>query len=297
MNYYNEIKSKLINNEIYEKVKDYSKERNRVKTYFEVGKLLSEAGKHYGKDVIGEYSKILIIEVGRKYNDRTLRSMRQLYVMFNDEIWKPLVSKLSWTTFLILMPLNDNNKMYYYANQCLINNLSKRQLQYKIKSKEYERLDKKTKDKLINQEKTVVSDFIKNPILIKNSYNYEDITEKVLKRLIIEDMDNFLTELGDGFCYIKNEYKIKLGDRYNYIDLLLYNIKYKCYVVVELKVTELKSEHIGQIEKYMNYIDRNVKTIEEDKTIGIIICKQENKYIIEYCSDNRIIARKYKLLK
>jgi len=109
-------------------------------------------------------------------------------------------------------------------------------------------------------------------------------------------MDNFLTELGDGFCYIKNEYKIKLGDRYNYIDLLLYNIKYKCYVVVELKVTELKSEHIGQIEKYMNYIDKNIKTIEEDRTIGIIICKQNNKYVIKYCSDDRIIAREYELV-
>ena len=199
MNYYNEIKNKLIDNEIYSKVKDYSKERHRVITYFEIGRLLSEAGKHYGKDIIGEYSKMLVIEVGRKYNDRTLRSMRQLYVMFNDEIWKPLVSELSWTTFLILMPLNDNNKMYYYANQCLLNNLSKRQLQDKIKSKEYERLDKKTKLKLINQEQANVSDFIKNPILIKNSYNYKEISEKILKRLILEDMDNFLIELGNSF--------------------------------------------------------------------------------------------------
>ena len=143
MNYYNEIKNKLIDNEIYSKVKDYSKERHRVITYFEIGRLLSEAGKHYGKDIIGEYSKMLVIEVGRKYNDRTLRSMRQLYVMFNDAIWKPLVSKLSWTTFLILMPLNDNNKMYYYANQCLLNNLSKRQLQDKIKSIKNNRIKKR----------------------------------------------------------------------------------------------------------------------------------------------------------
>ena len=174
--------------------------------------------------------------------------------------------------------------------------LSKRELEYKLKTNEYERLDESTKNKLIKQDKIIVSDFIKNPILIKNSYNYIEISEKILKQLILEDMDNFLTELGDVFCYIKNEYKIKLGDRYNYIDLLLYNIKYKCYVVVELKVTELKSEHIGQIEKYMNYIDKNIKTIEEDKTIGIIICKQENKYVIKYCSDDRIIAREYQII-
>ena len=107
---------------------------------------------------------------------------------------------------------------------------------------------------------------------------------------------NFPKELGEGFCYIENEYKIKLGDRYNYIDLLLYNIKYNCYVVVELKITELKKEHTGQIMTYMNYIDKNIKTIEENKTVGIIICKRENKYVIEFCSDDRIIAREYELV-
>ena len=109
-------------------------------------------------------------------------------------------------------------------------------------------------------------------------------------------MDSFLTELGNGFCYIRNEYKIKLGDRYNYIDLLLYNIDFNCYVVIELKVTELKKEHIGQIQVYMNYIDNNLRRINQDKTIGIIICRKDNKYVIEYCSDDRIIAREYELV-
>ena len=296
MNYYNEIKNRLIDNEVYSKVKDYSKERNRVMTYFEIGKLLSEAGSKYGESIIEKYSQKLILEVGKKYNARTLRSMRQLYVMFSDDFWKPVVSKLSWTCFLLIMPLKDKNKMYYYSNQCINYNLSKRQLQEKIKLKEYDRLDDKTKYKLINQEQTIVSDFIKNPILIKNSYNYTEISELILKQLILEDMDNFLTELGNGFCYIKNEYKIKLGDRYNYIDLLLYNIKYRCYIVVELKVTELKSEHIGQIQVYMNYIDTNLRRLSQDKTIGIIICKKDNKYVIEYCSDKRIISKTYELV-
>ncbi len=155
---------------------------------------------------------------------------------------------------------------------------------------------KKQKNKLINNEKINVSDFIKNPIMIKNSSNYELISEKVLQKLILEDIESFMKELGNYFCFIGSEYKIKMGDQYNYIDLLLYNIKYKCYVVVELKTTEIKKEHIGQIQIYMNYIDKNIKGIEENKTIGIIICKKENKYIIEYCSDNRIIARTYELV-
>ena len=88
----------------------------------------------------------------------------------------------------------------------------------------------------------------------------------------------------------------KIGNTYNYIDLLLYNIKFNCYVVVELKVTELKKEHIGQIEIYMNYIDKNLKDIMQDKTIGIIICKKDNKFIMEYCSDSRILSKEYKLV-
>ena len=109
-------------------------------------------------------------------------------------------------------------------------------------------------------------------------------------------MSSFLKELGPRFSYIDNEYKIRLGDKYNYIDLLLYNIKYKCYVVIELKITELKKEHIGQLQVYMNYIDKNIKSIEESKTIGIIICKKDNKYVIEYCSDKRIISRTYEFI-
>ena len=105
-----------------------------------------------------------------------------------------------------------------------------------------------------------------------------------------------MNELGNSFCFIGSEYKIKLGDRSNYIDLLLFNIEYNCYVVIELKITELKKEHIGQIQVYMNYIDENIKKFNQEKTIGIIICKEENKYIIKYCSDNRIITRKYELV-
>ena len=156
-----------------------------------------------------------------------------------------MVDLLTWSHYTILLPLKDVNKINYYIYQTINNKLSKRQLKEKIKNKEYERLDSKTKEKLITKEESEISDFIKNPILIKNSYNYTKISEKILKQLILEDLDNFMKELGEGFSYIENEYKIKIGDRYNYIDLLLYNIKWNCYVVAELKVTELKKEHIG----------------------------------------------------
>ena len=125
-------------------------------------------------------------------------------------------------------------------------------MQERIKNKEYERLDDKTKAMLIKKEEPKTEDFIKNPILIKNKFNTTDISEKMLKELILENIDNFLSELGARFAYVGNEYKIKIGNSYNYIDLLLYNIRYKCYVVIELKATPLKKEHIGQIQTYMN---------------------------------------------
>ena len=296
MNYYDEIKNKIIDNEVYCKVKDYSKERHTVMTYFEIGKLLYEAGSTYGESIIEKYSDKLVLEVGKRYNKRTLFRMRQFYIVFKHEKVSTLLTQLTWSHYLQLLSIDNINEIYYYIQMSIIQKLSVRELTLKIKNKEYERLDDNTKLKLINEEESNVEDFIKNPILIKNNYNYIEISERLLKKLIIEDMDNFLKELGERFSYIGNKYKIKLGDSFNYIDLLLYNIKYKCYVVVELKVTVLKKEHIDQIETYMNYIDRNIKLIEENKTIGIIICKKDNKFIMEYCSDERILSKEYLLV-
>ena len=296
MNYYNEIKNKLIDDEVYSRVKDYSKERHTLITHYEVGKLLNEAGIKYGNDIIGNYSKKLSVEVNKKYNPRTLRRMRQLYQFFEEQKWSPVGTKLSISHIRQLFSLNDNNEINYYVEQVSKMNLSKRQLEEIIKNKEYQRLPIETKEKLMTKEKVEIKDLVPNPILINNKNNIEIVTEKVLHQLILEDIEAFMKGLGNSFCFVGSEFKIKLGNRYNYIDLLLYNIKYKCYVVVELKVTELKKEHTGQIQTYMNYIDENIKTIDETKTVGIIICKQDNKYVIKYCSDDRIIARTYELI-
>ena len=293
MNYYNEIKNELINNDVYKKVKDYSKNKSDLTTYYNVGKLLFDAVKHYGEGIIKEYSIKLTKDLNTKYDVSSLNKMRKFYKLI--EKVATLSPKLSYSHYVELLPYKDTNKINYYIKMTEQHNLSIRDLRKKIKSNEYERLDEDTKLKLIEKQEPKVADLIKNPILIKNSYNFTEISEKLLKQLILEDMDNFLTELGDGFCYIRNEYKIKFKDRYNYIDLLLYNIKFKCYVVVELKVTELKKEHIGQIQTYMNYIDKNIKTIEEDKTIGIIIVRKDNNFVMEYCSDDKIFRTTYVL--
>ena len=295
MNYYDEIKEKLLKNEIYAKVKDYSKERNKILTYFEVGKLLSEAGKEYGNDIIGSYAEKLAIEVGKKYNVRTLRRFRQFYNIFSNENWSTLSTNLTWSHYVELLPLKDINKISYYIKICNQRNLDVRSLRNAIKSNEYERLSEETKNKLVTNEELKLPDLVPDSLLFKREFNIEQLTEYALKQSILNNLDNFLTQLGNGFSYIENEYKMKVGNNYNYIDLLLYNFKYKCFVVIELKVTELKKEHIGKIQVYMNYIDKNVKDISDDKTIGIIICARNNKYVIEYCSDERIFAREFKI--
>lgn len=294
MNYYNEIKRQLINNEITKRVKDYSKNRSDLTTYYNVGKMLGEAGKHYGEGIIKEYSKRLTSELGKGYTQSNLKRFRQFYTLI--EKGATLWHQLSWSHYKLPITLHSVEEINYYGRISSENLYSVRQLGVRIKNNEYGRLDEITKNKLINKEKSRIADFIKNPILIKNSYNHTEIPEKLLQKLILKDISTFLKELGNGFSFIECEYKIKIGDRYNYIDLLLYNIEFNCYVVVELKVTELKKEHIGQIQIYMNYIDNNLKRMNQNKTIGIIIYKKDNKYIIEYSSDSRIIAREYELV-
>ena len=294
MNYYNEIKNELINNEISRKVKNYSINKNDLDTYYSVGKILSEAGKHYGDYIIKEYSERLTEELGKGYTVSNLKRFRQFFNLIGKGA--TLSHQLSWSHYSELIPLNNTDEINYYIKISIDQSLSVRNLRNRIKSREYERLDKETKRKLINNEENNIMEFVKNPILIKNKHDYENISEKILQKLILEDIESFMRELGNGISFIASEYKIKLGDKYNYIDILLFNIEFNCYLVVELKTHELRKESIGQIEIYMNYIDKNIKKNNQANTVGIIICKKDNKYIIEYCSDRRIISREYMLI-
>ena len=292
--YYKNIKEELINNELNKRVKNYSINRSDLDTYYNVGKILAQAGKHYGEGIIKDYSKRLTRELNKKYDLSSLNKMKKFYYLI--EKMATVSPLLSYSHYVELLPYDDINKIRYYIEIVEEQNLSIRKLRERIKNKEYERLPEETKRKLIKKEERKVEDLVKNPVLIKNSNNYLNISEKLLQKLILEDIPSFLEELGSGYTFIKNEYKIKIGNTYNYIDLLLFNIEFNCYVVVELKVTELKKEHIGQVQVYMNYIDNNLRRINQDKTIGIIIIKKDNKYIIEYSSDERILSREYQLV-
>ena len=293
-NYYSQIKEQIINNEVIKQVKNYSINKSDLTTYYNIGKLLHEAGKNYGEGIIKKYSVKLTNEFGKGFTTTRLKYFRRFFDIFSKS--PTLSDKLSFSHYCEIIWFNNIEEIKYYIDITIKNNLSVRQLRQKIKSNEYERLPEETKLKLQNNDNIELKDIIKNPIVIKNDNNIEILKEKTVQKLILENIPFFLKELGDGFTFIDNEYKIKIGNTYNYIDLLLFNYEYNSFVVIEIKITELKKEHIGQIEIYMNYIDNNIKKIHHNKTIGIIICRKDNKFIIEYSSDKRILSREYQLI-
>ena len=294
------IKNELVQSVIDKKINNYFTNRNELTHYYNVGKMIVEAQggesrAKYGDSLIKKISNKLTNDLGKGFDFTTIKRMRQFYLIMKKGA--PLAHQLSWSHYMELLPIKDINEISYYINISINQKLSRNKLREKIKNKEYQRVPIKTRSKLINKEENKIDDFIKNPIII-NTYgnNTKNISERILKEYILHDIDNFLKELGNGFCYIENEYKIKIGNSYNYIDILLFNYIYNAFIVVELKVNKFDKNNLGQIQVYMNYIDRHIKGISQDKTIGIIVCRKDNKYLIEYSSDDRIRVTTYELI-
>ena len=301
MNYYNEIKNILVDNAIERKVREYKSNQKDLESYYNVGKLLVEAqgGEErakYGDGLIKEYSKRLTTELGNGYSTRNLKYMRNFYIVCQKR--QSLIAEfkfhnISWTCITKLLKLDDINAIFYYVKCIGKMNLTTRELDLKLKSKEYERLDSKIKEKLIKQEEVSVKDKIPDPIVLEGLEYREKLTEKIVQKWIDENPASFCEALGEGYSYIKSQYKIKIGSNYNYIDVLLFNIIDMNYVVVEIKVTELKKEHIGQIETYMNYVDANLKKDFHNKTTGILLVRENNRWLIKYINNDGIIVRDY----
>ena len=301
MNYYNEIKNILVDNAIGRKIREYKSNQKDLESYYNVGKLLVEAqgGEErakYGNGLIKEYSKRLTSELGKGYSIQNLKNMRRFYLVVEKRqslIVQFKSLNISWTFIIKLLKLNDVNELLYYINCINKMNLTTRELDSKLKSKEYERLDSKIKEKLVKQEEVSVRDKIPDPIVLEGLEYKERLTEKVVQKCIDENPTLFCKSLGEGYSYIESQYKIKIGSNYNYIDVLLFNTIDLNYVVVEIKVTELKKEHIGQIETYMNYVDANLKKDFHNKTTGILLVRENNKWLIKYINNDGILVRNY----
>ena len=222
--------------------------------------------------------------------------MRTLFIF--SQKWQPVAAEfknmnISWSNLCEILKLKDIEEIRYYLNLSNKLCLTKHELREKIKSKEYERLDSEIKEKLLKREEVSVNDKIPNPIVLKGLEYKERLTEKIVQKWIDENPSSFCETLGEGYSYIKSQYKIKIGLNYNYIDVLLFNVIDMNYVVVEIKVTELKKEHIGQIETYMNYIDVNLKKDFHNKTTGILLVRENNKWLLKYINNDGILVRNY----
>ena len=301
MNYYNEIKNILVDNAIGRKVREYKSNQKDLESYYNVGKLLVEAQSgeeraKYGNELMKEYSKKLTNELGKGYSVRMLQKMRQFYLLTQRS--PPLAAKfksinITWSNICEIMQLKNLEEIEYYLNLSNKLCLTKLELRTKIKSKEYERLDSKIREKLVKQEEVSVKDKIPDPIVLEGLEYKEKLTEKVVQKWIDENPASFCKSLGEGYTYCGSQYKIKIGANYNYIDVLLFNVMDMNYVVVEIKVTEIKKEHIGQIQTYMNYIDINLKKEFHNKTTGILLVRENNEWLIKYINGDDVTIRNF----
>ena len=301
MNYYDEIKNILVDNIVGRKVREYKSNQKDLEGYYNVGKLLIEAQggetrAKYGNQLIKEYSKRLTSELGKGYTPTRLKYMRAFYLLIKKS--PPLADQfrsisITWSNICEILSLRDEKEIEYYLNISNKFNLTKRELRNKIKSKEYDRLDDEVKEKLSKQEVVPIKDTIPNPVVLSGLRFKEKLTEKILQKYIDENPVELCDALGEGYTYVKSQYKIKIGTNYNYIDVLLFNYISNSFVVVELKITELKKEHIGQIQTYMNYIDLKLKKGYHNKTNGVILCRKDNKWLIKYINSEEIRIRRF----
>ena len=305
--YFNEIKNIIENTEINKKVREYKNNYEDLMAKWNIGKLLVEAQggekrAKYGDNLIKKWAEIFSKEYGKQYSVTNLKYMRQFYSMF--PIGHAVRDHLTWTHIKILLPIKNENERNYYINQTILNNLSTRELINEIKGNAFERLSYADKEniKLITNEEDksnlTLVDMIKDPIIIKTNKNINSLNEKVIHKLLIEMLEKRFLELGTGFALVGHEYKI-IKDNITYkIDLLFFNVKLNCYIPIEVKNRNITAEDIGQIEFYTHLIDNNVKEKYHNPTIGLILVKKKNQYVLEYATGkNNIFVSSYLLEK
>ena len=302
MNYYEQVENLIKNNEVNKKVRALQDNSETLLTYWNVGKLIVEAQggekrAKYGDGLIKEWGNKLSEKYGKGYNSRNLERMRKLYILY--PISSSLRSELTWTHYRTILSIKNENERNYYINQILLNNLSSRELQKEIKNKSFDRLSYKDKNNIeiisdINSSLSI-EDMIKDPIILKSDIDTKEINEKVIHKYIISLLEDKFLELGTGFALVGHEYKIVISNNTYHIDLLFFNIRLNSYIVVEVKTRALKPQDIGQLEFYVGYVENNLKDNNQNKTIGVLIVKKKNKYVIEYTTSPDIYVTTYML--
>ena len=301
MNYYDEIKNILVDNAIGRKLREYKSNQKDLESYYNVGKLLVEAqgGEErakYGDGLIKEYSKRLTSELGKGYSIQNLKDMRKFYQFIQKS--QPLAVQfknmnITWSNVCEIMRITNIEEIKYYLNLSNKLCLTKRELRLRIKSNEYNRLPVEVKEKLRSNEVVSTSEKVPSPVVLQDLKVDGKLTEKMVQTWIDENPIKFCNALGEGYTYCGSQYKIKIGVNYNFIDVLLFNVLDMNYVVVEIKVTEIKKEHIGQIQTYMNYVDINLKKEFHNKTTGILLVRENNEWLIKYINGDDVTIRNF----
>ena len=300
MNNYEEVETLVKKVEIGKAIKERQANNEITEAYWNIGKLIIDAqgGKEkskYGDKLLKEWSEKLSKEYGKGYDYTNLSRFRQLYLYF--PIIGPVGQQLNWTIIRTILPIKDENKRNYYINLCIKNNLSKRELIKEIKSNSFERLEHKT-DKVDIITSAIVPAIIenfKNPILLNLNGNKVE-NGKDLEKLIYSQLSYVFMQLGNDFTWVGNQYKISDGNKNYYIDMLLYNVNYNCYVVVEIKCRSLKKEDKGQTEFYMTLVDKYKKRANNNPTIGIIITREQDKFVANFVKSEKLVPLTYELV-
>lgn len=307
-NYINEIKRILKN----ARQKAYTAVNSAmVEAYWEIGRRIVEEeqnGKEraeYGKEILQNLSKELTEEFGKGYSYRTLREIRQFYLMFSDfEKWRTVSAKLTWSHFQKVLRVSDEKARIFYLTEAAENMWSVRTLDRNISTLYYNRIvasiDKKTvEDEMKEKIKSLqTEEFIKNPVVLEfldlpTNISY---TESQLEKALTDDIQKFMMELGKGFAFVERQQHIRTENSDFYIDLVFYNYILKCFVIVELKTEKLTHQDIGQLDMYVRMYDDLKKQENDNPTIGLLLCTETDRTIIKYSvlNDNKnLFASKY----
>ena len=294
-NYLENIRGFIISEQARTIVRDYNANKSKLETYYNIGKELSEAGKHYGEGIVKTYAEKLTKEFGKGFQYKELYKMLQFYNLI--EKVGTVCRQLTWSHYRYLLSLKNLEEVKYYIDVTIRNNLSVRELIDRIKSDEYGRLTPETKLKLKEEKEVSQPEMVPGTILIPYNKTKEQLTEKVLEEAIVTNISYIMKQLGEGYSFIDKQYKINIGSKKNYIDILLFNYKFNNFVVIEIKVREFRKEDIGQIKLYMNYIDKEVKSITQNKTMGIIITKEVDKFVVRYVNHDNIAISSINLVE
>lgn len=281
-----------------------------VSAYFHIGKMIVEEEQQglkraeYGKHLLKDLSERLLQEFGRGFSQRNLEQMRQFYLVFAKTQTVSAEFKLSWSHYLNLMRIEDKAERNFYEIEAFTNNWSLRELQRQFDSALYERLvlsrDKKAVKELSKKGQVIekARDTLKDPYILEfiglpENKNY---SESELETKIIDKLEHFLLELGKGYAFIGRQVRFSFDDKHFKVDLVFYNRILQCFILIDLKIGEITHQDLGQMQMYVNYYDRKVKLPNENKTIGIILCKKKNDSLVEITlpeNNEQIFASKY----